>query len=295
MSESSTARLTKQAKNLAKLLPDFNADHPGKPSLSAYQELAAKINGYPSFHAAMEREKQRVGDEAHFPGIDHPSDVDRRKLQSQILERLEGLSFADADSQAVAMLDAALAFIARSHPAELDAASKEAILETYPSATNQSVAERAMSDYGLGLALSACSQIARIAIDYSPNARFKADMDADLKLVAASENLQRSLQAATMAAKKEGISSFGVASTTILIGVFLGCADGLHVSKIMRPLVDGMDLALRGGRPSEPLMTEKDAEEAAMAHVIKQMGISRREAKRYLDYAKREMAGRSSR
>lgn len=49
-------RLKKRAKNLKRLLPAFVQDHGASPSLAACQELAARLEGFPSFHAAQRDE-----------------------------------------------------------------------------------------------------------------------------------------------------------------------------------------------------------------------------------------------
>lgn len=48
-------RLKKRAKNLKKQLPAFVAEHGASPTLSACQELAARLEGLPSYHAAQQR------------------------------------------------------------------------------------------------------------------------------------------------------------------------------------------------------------------------------------------------
>lgn len=47
--------LKKQAKNLKKVLPEFIREHPTGGALSDCQELVARVNGYPSWHAAVTR------------------------------------------------------------------------------------------------------------------------------------------------------------------------------------------------------------------------------------------------
>jgi len=49
----SLEHLKKQAKALRKLLPDFVREHSANPTLSACQELIARSNGFPSWHAAV--------------------------------------------------------------------------------------------------------------------------------------------------------------------------------------------------------------------------------------------------
>lgn len=47
--------LKKRAKNLSRLLPDHLKTHEKPEALAACQELAACVDGYPSWHAAMTR------------------------------------------------------------------------------------------------------------------------------------------------------------------------------------------------------------------------------------------------
>jgi Mrp family chromosome partitioning ATPase len=51
--------LKKQAKNLARLLPEFLAQQKDPTALSACQELMAKAAGYPNFHEAEKSEKAK--------------------------------------------------------------------------------------------------------------------------------------------------------------------------------------------------------------------------------------------
>ena len=51
----SLARLKKQSKNLARLLPEHIKKHPNGGPLSACQELIARADGFPSWHTATTR------------------------------------------------------------------------------------------------------------------------------------------------------------------------------------------------------------------------------------------------
>lgn len=51
----STDKLKKQSKNLLRLFPDFIRDHGSELRLADCQELVARLNGYPNWHAAMTR------------------------------------------------------------------------------------------------------------------------------------------------------------------------------------------------------------------------------------------------
>jgi hypothetical protein len=56
------SHLKKQAKNLAQILPIFLAEHKDISELSACQELAARINGFPSWHSAIKKSGNRPSD-----------------------------------------------------------------------------------------------------------------------------------------------------------------------------------------------------------------------------------------
>ncbi|MES2190173.1 MAG: hypothetical protein V4454_08625 [Pseudomonadota bacterium] len=68
----SVDHLKKLAKNLQKLYPDFAAKHvAAPPKLSDFQELAAKAQGFPDWHAAITRKEQFV---------DHPKGKKRVEM-----------------------------------------------------------------------------------------------------------------------------------------------------------------------------------------------------------------------
>lgn len=55
--------LKKQAKNLKAFLPTFLEAHPsGTATLADFQELVARISGYPSWHAALQRRTEATSD-----------------------------------------------------------------------------------------------------------------------------------------------------------------------------------------------------------------------------------------
>ena len=59
----------KQAKNLRRLLPEFQAQHPDGAKLSDYQELIARTHGYPSFHAMSDAFKRASANAPESPSL----------------------------------------------------------------------------------------------------------------------------------------------------------------------------------------------------------------------------------
>lgn len=92
--------LKKQAKNLARLLPSHLKDHERYDSLSACQELVAKINGYPDWHTALSKHNDpkvssQSGDlqgtfrttEVFNPGLGKTQNSQEEDLERTQLER----------------------------------------------------------------------------------------------------------------------------------------------------------------------------------------------------------------
>lgn len=113
----SVDHLKKQAKNLKAALPAFIQDHPtGAAPLSAFQELVAGINGYPSWHAAVA--SRGSGSEALASSsaastvdivlgieyrdiVDYPSDGSTqpsRQVKCAVLQPVDEEKHAEADS-----------------------------------------------------------------------------------------------------------------------------------------------------------------------------------------------------
>lgn len=64
-----TGRLKKRAKNLKHLLPAFIQENGASPSLAACQELAARLDGFPSFHAAQRADAQALPIQSTMPRL----------------------------------------------------------------------------------------------------------------------------------------------------------------------------------------------------------------------------------
>lgn len=66
----SIEHLKKQAKRLSNLLPDHLKAHENPAALSACQELIAKVNGYPNFHALSIRHQNMSDTDKNQPGAE---------------------------------------------------------------------------------------------------------------------------------------------------------------------------------------------------------------------------------
>lgn len=204
-------------------------------------------------------------------------------IKEAISERIEDLALRDAEGTAISLVLVALEILARQYPAKLDDKDRLCIRDNYPSATDQLIDERAMSERGVLTAIASATEMARIAIDYSPLSHTKPTMDLDIQL--SQENLMSVRQALNTGfdrAEEEGLSPFGVATTMILLAVVKAQRKGVTGLKLVRPLLDAISLALR--TTEKP--PSKAAEEYAISALCKQMGISRAAAKQYLEMAK---------
>jgi len=206
-------------------------------------------------------------------------------LQDQITERIDDLAKLEPDATAVSLVMVALRILARQYPPDLDDVGRERIRDNYPSATDALIAERSIGQEGVILAVLMGTEMARIAMDYSPLSHTKQEMDRDFQLPDSTmRSLTTSLLAAFDKGTAAGISSFGVATTMILLGVVKAKEEGVSGLKLMRPLLDAISKAMDGsGAPP----TEREIEEFAIAALCEQMGISRTTAKKYVAMAKR--------
>lgn len=207
--------------------------------------------------------------------------------QTQITHRLEDLIQQAPEDTAISLITVALSIYAKIYPPTLGAKERSLIRENYPDATDKLIADRSMSETGVFMAVATASEMARIAIDYSPLSHVKVDMDRDMALgdqvVGA---VAKHMGQAFTNSVGEGLSPFGAAATMILQAVMTGKGHGVSGFKLIRPLLDALTIALDG----YPMRSEAEVESAALDVISEQMGISRHEAKRYLAMAKRVKA-----
>lgn len=207
------------------------------------------------------------------------------ELQDLIGERIDDLVKLAPDATAVSLVMVALRILAGQYPPDLDDVGRGRIRDNYPSATDELIAERSISQEGVILAVLMGTEMARIAVDYTPLSHTKPEMDCDFQLP---DDTMRSLTASLLSTFDKGtaagVSPFGVATTMILLGVVKAKEQGVTGLKLMRPLLDAISKALDGGAATP---TAQEVEELAIEALCEQMGISRTTAKKYVAIAKR--------
>lgn len=180
-----------------------------------------------------------------------------------------------------------IALLARRYPATLTQVEKQRIQENYPLATDPLIAERSMSVEGVALALALATQIAKIAIDYSPLSHCKADVDNDERHQSVIRDvLEPAVSAAYQASLKAGLSPYGATTMLIALGAMKGLQHGVNWVAIARPLVEMVGVTMRRGSTVE---MSAEQEEMAIRALMAQMGISRKEAKKYAAFAEQMM------
>lgn len=202
------------------------------------------------------------------------------KTANDILKRVADLLERDPTGTPTALALASVKAHAKSYPPKLTAAARNTIKANYPDATDDLIAERAMSDYGTSLSITSSIVAAQIAMDYSPMSYMEDQLTADQALP--DENMDAA-QAAVGRTYKEirelGLTPFGAASMMIALASEMACEQGLSVYQLLRPL---LETALDGVSTERTPQMQKDIDEAKLDLVSSCMNISRDQAKKYL-------------
>lgn len=174
---------------------------------------------------------------------------DRRRIRKIAAERLTDLIATDPAQAAAVLGDLALCTLARAYPAELTESTKTRIKSNYPPATDDLMAERAMSPLGIELALALTMEMATIVLDYSPRSDvahyLEQDAHAPPEIV---RSLSEAVEVAIANAERAGMSRFGARTTTILVAVATGIGQMVPFEALGRPLLRGMAYLLEGMR-----------------------------------------------
>lgn len=177
-----------------------------------------------------------------------------------------------------------LVLLARKFPAKLEPECKKKIKDNFPEASDALIVERSMSKAGLAWALALATQMAGIAIDYSPLSHCKPSLENDQNNQSVIRDvLEPQVSAAYAASVESGLSPYGATTMLIVLAVIKGINHGVHWSAVARPLVESVNLALQKG---EGVVPSREQEELSLRALMGQMGISRIEAKRYAEHAK---------
>lgn len=255
-------------------------------------ELVARMHGHENYESAkasfgvQEGTRDASGkagaSTAGSRGRGSAEDQERRRQQEAFTARV-GSEFQERPEEVIGLMcSAVLAALAKRFPPQLSAKDRKAIKENYPEATDDLIEERAMNDDGVMVVLVASELMARIGVDYSASSAFKQDMAKDDEVAStAGKRLQMSLSKSLQEAVDAGMTPFGAMTTSVLMGALFGRTAGLAPAKISRALLDGMKMAVEGG----PRRSQAEVEEAAIQGLMKLMGISRTEAKRYAKMA----------
>lgn len=212
-------------------------------------------------------------------------------LKNEILRRLDGIeSFegvgGDFDKVATALCTVAVELLAGSNKPELSDVDKRLILENYPAATEDLMSQRSMTDLGVVKTVVIASTMARIATEYNPSSNIKAIMDRDLELPEESRaSVQDLIQNTLVKSEGSGLSIFGIVTMMILIGSQYALTKGVNRFQLSRTILDALSMCY--GVVEQP--TPEELESQLLDHLCEQMGISKKEAKKYMALAKSRM------
>ncbi|ELG7182128.1 TPA: hypothetical protein ACP3ZG_001621 [Pseudomonas aeruginosa] len=197
-------------------------------------------------------------------------------LKEEILERVEDIVDENPVEAALGMCLASLAILHDLYPAKLSATAVKQIKENYPDATDELIADRAMSEEGALIAIRSNVIASQIAMDYSPLSHTKAHFDSDMKLSPESmRKAQHSVSLIFEELEGIGLSPFGAVAMVTTMAVQYGGARGLHGLQMVRPLLENIGQALENLSPEFKKMMDDRALEA----VAQQLGISKQAAK----------------
>lgn len=198
-------------------------------------------------------------------------------IAEDILARVADLlSIYPAETAAALSLASTYAF-AKIHPAKLTAANKKIIKQNYPLATEELMADRAMSELGMNLSISSSIIAAEIAMDYSPLSYVKDQFEADMAIPKERfAEAQNAVLKAYSEVRATGFSAFGTASMMIALAAVYAKKEGATKYQLMRPLLETAKNGL-----DEKLTAHSD--DAAIEALSRQMGISRAAVKRMLN------------
>lgn len=225
----------------------------------------------------MTRKSTEINDDARRARVD--------ELREILADWMDG---REAEELVSDLANFQLALLARKFPATLTPSDKKKVQDNFPGASDSLIAERAMSKEGLAFALALASQVAQIAIDYSPLSHCKPYVDNDEKhQLVIRDVLEPQVAAAFRASLEAGLSPYGATTMLIVLGAINGIKHGVNWAAVARPLVETVSVALRSAGSME---LSAEQEEIAVHALMAQMGISRKEAKKYAAHAKRMLS-----
>ncbi len=218
---------------------------------------------------------------------------ERLRRQHLVIEAAQSVS-DDPFHQGVMLLDAALALFAKSAPAKLSKSDRAHLKSLIPGdITDDLITERAMTENGAAIAIGSFNTVAKIVNDYVASSDVRAMVESDNKPAfqrpdSPPRKASKALSAAFTAALADGTSAFGVTALFLIATVVSARNAGLGTFQINRALMDVLDFNLKHHQPQTP-QSIREVEDQAVASVMRQMGISEKEARSYLAHAKKMM------
>lgn len=209
------------------------------------------------------------------------SDFPGQALKNEIARRIEDLAAEDPLMVATMLALNSIEILSTNFPAKLDASAKALVKDNYPDASDRLINQRSLNEQGLQYALGIAANMARIVVDYSPLSNVKNETVQDFSLDRKAENQIHERIADTYAQNcLNGYTAFGSAASMILMATKMALSAKVSPIKLMRPLLDAMELTLK--EASEGSDSYKEMEEAAVRAVADQLGISIQQARKYL-------------
>jgi len=214
-----------------------------------------------------------------------PASKDTQAIVDEISKRIEDLYIDNEDHVATALSLVVLKVLNSKYKPTLTSENVRLIKENYPKAIPKDIEERGLSEIGLLNLLTIFQHTSIISMDYSPLTNAKAEQDADLSIPGNQHKAQELALHAYESIKGIGYSSFGSATTLIMLATVMALRDGVSPFKISRSLLEAYGRIFKRNDG----MSEKEIEKAAIEAVCSRMGISKKEAQKYLKAAKEMM------
>jgi hypothetical protein len=215
-----------------------------------------------------------------------PADKQTQNLVDEISSRIEDLYNGNEDNVSSALGFLILKILNLKYKPVLSEENISLIKGNYPKAIDEDIQERGLSEAGLAQFLAIFQTMSKIAIDYSPLTNCQSDQKNDLSPSTKPTKAQEFAEEAYLNIRNTGFTPFGSATTMIMLGMSAAQAEGVSPFKIARPLVDAL-----GGAFKNASRNSKAAEESAITAISQQLGVSRKEAMKYVNSYK-EMKSR---
>ncbi|MBI6882356.1 hypothetical protein [Pseudomonas putida] len=213
-----------------------------------------------------------------------PAPKQTEDLVGDIYNRIKDISIGNEDHISVVLALVAIKILNNKYKPDVSPENNRLIIENYPDATIQDIRQRGLSEAGLNTAIAIFNHASKIAIDYSPLTNIKSDQDLDFEDESKVEGSGDIVTKAYSDIKKSGLTSTGTVASLVLNTVIEAKKDGVTHPKIIRVLIEAIGFALESGRSK---VSEKDIKEKILHELCERMGISKKEAEKYYEAARR--------